>query len=112
MKLIEADEAFRVLSDYYHHRTETQAAALREALDRVPEAVVNEKEYIVRETSYPLATKQEVIGELVRCKDCRHWRDDNPRANGYHCCYRMHNIFPMKESDFCSRGERRTDETD
>lgn len=49
---------------------------------------------------------------VVRCKDCRHWRDDNPRANGYHCCYRMHNIFPMKESDFCSRGERRTDETD
>ena len=45
--------------------------------------------------------------QVVRCKDCRHWRDDNPRANGYHCCYRMHNIFPMKESDFCSRGERR-----
>lgn len=49
---------------------------------------------------------------VVRCKDCKHWRDDNPRANGYHCCYRMHNIFPMKESDFCSRGERRTDDAD
>ena len=47
MKLINADEAFRVLSDYYHHRTETQADALREALERVPEAV-------------------------VRCKDCRY----------------------------------------
>lgn len=40
MKLIEADEAFRVLSAYYHHRTETQADALREALELVPEAVV------------------------------------------------------------------------
>ena len=40
MRLIDADEAFRVLSDYYHHRTETQAAALREALELVPEAVV------------------------------------------------------------------------
>lgn len=40
MKLINADEAFRVLSDYYHHRTETQADALREALGLVPEAVV------------------------------------------------------------------------
>lgn len=50
MKLIEADEAFRVLSDYYHHRTETQAYALREALELVPEAV-------------------------VRCKDCRYWKD-------------------------------------
>ena len=87
MKLINADEAFRVLSYYYHHRTETQADALREALELVPEAV-------------------------VRCKDCRHWRDDNPRANGYHCCYRMHNIFPMKESDFCSRGERKTAESE
>lgn len=40
MKLINADEAFRVLSAYYHHRTETQADALREALELVPEAVV------------------------------------------------------------------------
>lgn len=40
MKLIDADEAFRVLSAYYHHRTETQADALREALALVPEAVV------------------------------------------------------------------------
>ena len=49
---------------------------------------------------------------VVRCKDCKFWRDDNPRVNGYHCCYRMHNIFPMKESDFCSRGERREDGVD
>ena len=39
-KLISSAEAFRVLSDYYHHRTETQAYALREALELVPEAVV------------------------------------------------------------------------
>ena len=87
MKLIDADEAFRILSAYYHHRTETQADALREALDLVPEAV-------------------------VRCKDCKHWRDDNPRVNGYHCCYRMHNIFPMKPSDYCSYGERKTAESE
>lgn len=48
MKLINADEAYRVLSDYYHHRTEGQHDALREALDRVPEAVVRcgECEYL------------------------------------------------------------------
>ena len=50
--------------------------------------------------------------KIVRCKDCKFWRDDNPRANGYHCCYRMHNIFPMKESDFCSYGERKTAESE
>lgn len=32
------------------------------------------REYIIRETTYPDATKQEVIGELVRCKDCLHNR--------------------------------------
>lgn len=110
MRLIDADEAFRVLSDYYHHRTDEQHDALREALDRVPEAF--SIEYIVRETSYQGATKQEAIGELVRCKDCKFWRDDNPRVNGYHCCYRMHNIFPMKESDFCSYGKRKTAESE
>lgn len=30
-------------------------------------------EYIVRETGYPGTVKQEVVGELVRCKDCAHW---------------------------------------
>lgn len=53
MKLIDADEAFCILSAYYHHRTETQADALREALDRVPEVV-------------------------VRCKECRYY-DENVR---------------------------------
>lgn len=29
-------------------------------------------EYIVRETGYPGTIKQEIVGELVRCKDCKH----------------------------------------
>ena len=45
--------------------------------------------------------------EVVHCGDCKHYKIDHPTANGYHCCYRCHNIFPMKEDDFCSRGERR-----
>lgn len=40
MKLIDADKAFEVLSEYYHHKTDIQHDALREALDKVPEAVV------------------------------------------------------------------------
>ena len=35
-RLIDADEAYKVLSEYYHQRTEIQHKALREALDRVP----------------------------------------------------------------------------
>lgn len=48
--------------------------------------------------------------EIVHCGDCKHYKIDHPRANGYHCCFRCHNIFPMKEDDFCSRAERRTDD--
>lgn len=48
--------------------------------------------------------------EIVYCKDCKHYKIDHPKANGYHCCYRCHNIFPMKETDFCSKAVRRTDD--
>ena len=51
----------------------------------------------------------EVQPEVVRCGECKHYKIDHPKANGFHCCYRCHNIFPMKEDDFCSRAERRTE---
>lgn len=34
-RLIDTDAAYAVLTDYYHHTTDTQHAALREALGRV-----------------------------------------------------------------------------
>ena len=34
-KWIDTDAAYDVLTDYYHHTTDTQHAALREALERV-----------------------------------------------------------------------------
>ena len=30
-------------------------------------------EYIVKESGYPGELKQEIVGELVRCKDCKYW---------------------------------------
>ena len=51
----------------------------------------------------------EVQPEVVRCGECKHYKIDHPKANGFHCCYRCHNIFPMKEDDFCSRAERKTE---
>lgn len=36
MRLIDADKAFEVLTEVYHHKTEAQHMALKEALDRVP----------------------------------------------------------------------------
>lgn len=38
MRLIDADEAYKVLTDYYHQRTEIQHEALKEALSKVPTA--------------------------------------------------------------------------
>lgn len=37
-RLIDIDEAYKVLTDYYHHRTEIQHKALKEAIERVPVA--------------------------------------------------------------------------
>ena len=51
----------------------------------------------------------EVQPKVVRCGECKYYKIDHPKANGYHCCYRCHNIFPMKETDFCSKAERRTE---
>ena len=42
-KYIEIEDAYRTLSDYYHHSTDNQHMALREALDRVPAADVVEQ---------------------------------------------------------------------
>ena len=36
--LISRQAAYEVLSEYYHHKTETQHKALREALEKVPSA--------------------------------------------------------------------------
>ena len=36
MRLVDADEAYKVLTDYYHHKTEIQHKALKEAIERVP----------------------------------------------------------------------------
>ena len=35
-RLIDAQDAFNVLTDYYHHKSSTQHLALQEALNKVP----------------------------------------------------------------------------
>lgn len=70
-------------------------------------------EYIVRETGYPMATKQEVVGELVRCRDCIWWDTRYPYGtlvpNAYHC--KTNDRFYSAEH-FCAYGERKDDEVD
>lgn len=38
MRLIDADKAYEVLTEIYHHKTEAQHTALKEALSMVPTA--------------------------------------------------------------------------
>lgn len=78
-------------------------------------------EYIVKETSYPLGTRQEVIGELIRCKDCEHqvkeWRDDKRfKDKGYwvYGCKVISDICGYwawfgQDDEFCSEAERKPD---
>ena len=88
MRLIDADEAYKVLTDYYHHKTEIQHDALKEAIERVP-------------------TVDAV--EVVRCKDCK-WCEERQGRTGnvYNLCVYLNTW--VDEDHFCSCGERREDE--
>lgn len=66
------------------------------------------KEYIVRETPIPLAgCKQEVVGEIVRCKDCKHNMPFSFIVDGRSFCKWFSRIVNI--DGFCSNGERKDD---
>jgi len=89
-RLIDESKAYEVLTDYYHHSTDAQHAALREALGRVE-------------------TVDAV--QVVRCAVCRYFRC-NMRGNGTLpngvCVLGRGGYDPM---DFCSEGERKDGDT-
>lgn len=58
-------------------------------------------EFIVREIGYPGVIKQEVVGELVRCADCKHRDTEKGFCEG--------RGWPMQlvpDDGFCDKGER------
>ena len=59
-------------------------------------------EYIMKETDCGLATKQEVVGELVRCKDCKY-------RQGNACDY---SAVWVRPNGYCQWGERKDDVPD
>ena len=84
-RLIDADVAYKILTDYYHHRTETQHDALIEALSKVP--TVDAK-------------------LVVRCKDCKYYYV----YNGHNFCDL--DIEMMRDLDpnyYCASAERKED---
>ena len=86
-RMIDTDAAYAVLTDYYHHSTETQHEALREALGRV-------------ETVDAVP--------VVRCKDCIHYQFASNRAFGFpvkQC--KWTGFEDIDDYDFCSSGRRK-----
>ena len=59
-------------------------------------------EYIIKETAYPFANRQEIVGELIRCKDCKYYI----KSESYCDCLGI----TISDLDFCSFAERITDE--
>lgn len=68
------------------------------------------REYIIRETTYPDATKQELIGELVRCRDCKY---SHMTVNGEckYCDIWFPDEAEYTDGDYyCASGERKDGE--
>ena len=67
-------------------------------------------EYIVRETGYPGVIKREIAQELVRCKDCKRWKDPHDYECPYHTSGDPYIDDDPEEDFFCKLGERREDD--
>lgn len=63
-RLIDAEEAYKVLTDYYHHKTEIQHDALKEAIERVP--IVDP----VKHGHWRTVTLPSYMFEGYRCSEC------------------------------------------
>ena len=61
-------------------------------------------EYIVRETGYPGTIKQEIVQELVRCRDCRYFAIVNQPYDQTWCWVMQDSVKP---DGYCYWGERR-----
>ncbi len=60
------------------------------------------REYIVRETCYPVAgVKQEVVCEIVRCRNCKYRRSDD------FCAGRGYPEQLVPDDGYCDKGKRR-----
>ena len=66
-------------------------------------------EFIVREIGYTGAIKQEVVGELVRCADCKSGRPYKHTKEYVACEVDVEPVDRDKDF-FCAYGKRREDE--
>ena len=86
-RLIDADKAYKVLTDYYHQRTEIQHKALKEAFERVPTVDAE---------------------PVVRCKDCIRYAPFKD-IDGVCLAHNKGALIVMSQNGYCNLGERRED---
>ena len=81
-RLIDADEAYKVLTDYYHHKTEIQHKAFKEAIDRVPTVdPVKHGHWVEQERCDWVYSKE------CRCSECGKYRlMTNPFGREWNYC--------------------------
>ena len=81
-RLIDADEAYKVLTDYYHHGTEIQHDALKEAIERVPTVdTVKHGHWVEQEHCDWVYSKE------YRCSECGKYRlMTNPFGREWNYC--------------------------
>ena len=62
-------------------------------------------EFIVdRENIWPYGSQRE---EIVRCRDCKHYRPKISRTPGKRECWEAGEPFDREPGEYCSRGERK-----
>lgn len=99
MRLIDAADAFTVLTEYYHHRTEEMHNALREALDRVPTVdAVPKSDYMsmqatVKKLTDAIAEMDKCIEDEPQCERCIH-SDRHMKGNKNVYCEILSKIVP------------------
>lgn len=67
-------------------------------------------EYIMREIDCGLATKQEVVGELVRCKDCKYAHMTYGGECKYCDMWEEEGEMYLDGDFYCAFGERKEDD--
>ena len=101
-RLIDADEAYKVLTDYYHHKTEIQHKALKEAIGKVPtvdiDAITESHERTGYDRGfrdgYAQATSEVRHGHWTRndngtysCSECKSWIPNEQHYYARYCLF-------------------------
>lgn len=110
--LIDTDDVYKVLTEYYHHKDEAQHKALKEALGRckaieaVPAEFHDKCQQI--EIKRRMALEEE-LAKIIKCKDCVHWEEYRQREYKGEGMCKESGYLDRRAEDFCSLAERKAE---